>query len=170
MALHGKFIVNDANFSPLSFPGFGTYLAFSGNNQYRNHSGCTAIPNNGPIPAGKYWIVDRPTAGLRSKTITFFKDIASGIKHAEWFALYQDDGIIDDYAWVNGVKRGNFRLHPRGRGGISEGCITLQHITDFYALRNFLLHTTMIKIPRTNLSAYGTIEVIANGKICSVSD
>ena len=28
MALHGKFEINDAYSSPLSFPGIGTFLAF----------------------------------------------------------------------------------------------------------------------------------------------
>lgn len=23
----------------------------------------------------------------------------------EWFALYREDGKIDDYTWINGVKR-----------------------------------------------------------------
>jgi len=27
MALHGKFVINDADYSPLSFPGLGTFLA-----------------------------------------------------------------------------------------------------------------------------------------------
>ncbi len=31
MALQGKFVVNDATFSPLTFYGIGTFLAYSGN-------------------------------------------------------------------------------------------------------------------------------------------
>jgi hypothetical protein len=56
-------------------------------------------------------------------------------KHSEWFALWRDDGGIDDYTWIEGVKRGNFRLHP---GTLSEGCITLPHDSDFATLRNAL--------------------------------
>lgn len=60
MALQGRFTVNNADYSPLTIDGVGTFLAFSGNGSYRNRGGCGMIPNNGPIPAGKYWIVDRP--------------------------------------------------------------------------------------------------------------
>ena len=36
MPLHGEFIVNDAQFSPLLIYGVGTFLAYSGNGIYRN--------------------------------------------------------------------------------------------------------------------------------------
>ncbi len=36
-------------------------------------------------------------------------------------------------------KQGNFRLHPSGPLGISLGCITLQHRTDFLAIRQALV-------------------------------
>ncbi len=64
MALQGKFIVNNADYSPLTIFGVGTFLAFSGNGVYRNRGGCTMMPDNGPLPAGRYWIVDRPEPGL----------------------------------------------------------------------------------------------------------
>lgn len=67
MALHGKFVTNDAYYSPLSFPGVGTFLAFSGNGAYRNRGACEMIPKAGPVPTGKYWIVDRPKGGLKSQ-------------------------------------------------------------------------------------------------------
>lgn len=128
------------------------------------------IPGKGPIPAGKYWIVDRPPGGLRSQINAGISDIynhyASGatFKHSEWFALYRDDLRIDDYTWIEGVKRGNFRLHP---GVLSEGCITLPHNSDFAALRNALLRTQKINVPcMKKLQAYGSIEVIINGKTC----
>lgn len=47
MALHGKFVINDADYSPLSFPGVGTFLAFSGNGAYRNRGACGMIPKEG---------------------------------------------------------------------------------------------------------------------------
>lgn len=67
MALQGKFIINNADYSPLSFPGLGTFLAFSGNGAYRNHGGCGAIAKEGPIPAGRYWVVQRGEGGFWSK-------------------------------------------------------------------------------------------------------
>lgn len=171
MALYGKFMINDATWSPLIFPGVGTFMAFSGDGAYRNRGGCGAIPQAGPIPAGRYWIVDRPVGGLRTQVQAGARDlynqVANGatFKHSEWFALWRDDWTIDDYTWIEGVKRGNFRLHP---GTLSEGCITLPHDSDFSLLRNALLRTQKIDVPcMRKLKAYGYVEVIANGTTCA---
>lgn len=72
--LHGKFIVNDADYSPFSLDGVGTFMAHSGTGVYRNHGGCSAIPDNGPIPPGKYWIVDRGEGGLMGKANAYVRD------------------------------------------------------------------------------------------------
>lgn len=91
-------------------------------------------PTVGPFPAGKYWIVDRPEGGLRSQVNAGVRDLYNHVvngttfRHNEWFALWRDDWGIDDYTWIEGVKRGNFRLHP---GGLSEDSITLPHDSDF---------------------------------------
>ncbi|MDF7660885.1 DUF2778 domain-containing protein [Erwiniaceae bacterium L1_54_6] len=59
--------------------------------------------------------------------------------------------------WINGVQRGNFRLHP---GMISQGCITLERNSAFAMLRNRLLYTPLIDVPCTrNLKACGFIVV-----------
>ncbi|WP_182500762.1 tlde1 domain-containing protein [Pantoea agglomerans] len=64
------------------------------------------------------------------------------------------------------VERGNFRLHPRGPLGVSLGCITLQHRTDFIAIRQALLSTSQVKLCN-GLMSFGTIEVVLNGsKTC----
>ncbi|MFE8118728.1 DUF2778 domain-containing protein [Brenneria goodwinii] len=175
MAIHGKFEVNNADFSPLTLNGVGTFMAFSGDGNYRNRGGCTLIPDAGPIPAGMYWIVDRPTGGLKSMAYSALKDLYNtAIKlnpsnHFEWFALYRDDGQIDDYMWIEGVRRGNFRLHPVGGSNLSLGCITLQRKTDFTMLRNVLLNTQKIPVNNsTKLMAYGSIEVITHGGTCDV--
>ncbi|WP_431642991.1 tlde1 domain-containing protein, partial [Enterobacter hormaechei] len=55
MTLHGKFIINDADYSPLAFDGIGVFMAFSGNGAYRNKGACGIIPNVGPLPKGKYY-------------------------------------------------------------------------------------------------------------------
>lgn len=167
MPLQGKFVVNDADFSPLIFYGVGTFLAYSGNDHYRNRAGCVGVPDNGPIPGGRYHIVKRPSGGWKGIIRTDLHDFYSWptstpvIKY-EWFALYRDDGRIDDHTWVNGVERGNFRLHPPGPLGISLGCITLQHRTDFLAIRQALTSTQQTKLPN-GLMSFGTIEVILNG-------
>lgn len=100
------------------------FSVFSGNKQYTNQPGCTDVPNHGAIPAGTYWIVDRPSGGLKSQTITFIKDIVTNVDHNSWFALYRDDGTVNDRTWINGIMRGQFRLHPIGPLGLSEGCVT----------------------------------------------
>ncbi|TPG59364.1 hypothetical protein [Ewingella americana] len=43
MALQGKFVINDADYSPLSFPGVEIFLAFSGDGVYRNRGACGTI-------------------------------------------------------------------------------------------------------------------------------
>lgn len=171
MPIQGRFVVNNQPFSPLSMSGVGTFMAFSGKGIYQGRGGCTAVPDNGPIPAGKYWIVDRPTGGIGSQALAWAKDTRNSIlgrpsHHNEWFALYRDDGKIDDYTWINGVKRGNFRLHPAGGRGVSLGCITLPSYSDFAAIRAALLHTPTIPAGNSGLHAYGWIEVIAYGKSC----
>ncbi|MCC8401204.1 DUF2778 domain-containing protein [Paraburkholderia sp. MMS20-SJTN17] len=171
MAYFGKFLVDNAPLSTLVINGIGTFDAYSGNGQYRNRGGCTMVPNNGPIPAGKYWIVPRPTGGVRSAVETWLKDefnyySSRPTDHSEWFALYRDDGLIDDYTWINGVRRGNFRLHPAGGRGVSLGCITLPSRDDFLLIRHALLHTMTIPAGNSGLRAYGAIEVITYGNTC----
>ncbi|MCC8395267.1 DUF2778 domain-containing protein [Paraburkholderia sp. MMS20-SJTR3] len=171
MAVTGKFLVNNKDLSPLTIDGVGTFNAFSGDNIYRNRGGCTTIANKGPIPAGKYWIVARPAGGPGSRIQAWLKDEWNSFKgnpsdHSEWFALYRDDGMIDDVTWVNGVKRGQFRLHPAGGEGRSFGCITLPSRFDFVRIRSALLHTSAIVAGSSGLNAYGTIEVITHGNTC----
>lgn len=86
------------------------------------------------------------------------------LPHNQWFALFRDDGLVDDYTWVHNVQRGEFRLHP---GTLSQGCITLVHVTDFIVLRNALLRTQTVAIPNAGLRAFGSVEVIhAGGEKC----
>ncbi|MBN3801803.1 DUF2778 domain-containing protein [Paraburkholderia sp. Ac-20336] len=171
MAFTGKFVVDNQDICKLAIVGLGTFKAYSGNDQYKNRGGCTDVPDNGPTPAGKYWIVDRPTGGFRSQAWATAKDIGNSIigspvDHREWFALYRDDGVIDDVTWINGVERGNFRLHPFGGRGISPGCITLLNHADFMFIRRALLGTTTVSVRNSGLRAYGTIEVVTYGNTC----
>lgn len=167
MTIQGKFLIGDADFAPLFMYGVGTFMAYSGKDQYRNRAGCIGVPRLGPIPDGRYHIVKRPTGGWKGVLRTDLHDFYSWptptpvIKY-EWFALYRDDGKIDDYTWINGVQRGNFRLHPPGPSGVSLGCITLQHRSDFLSIRQALLATQQKELPNV-LMSYGMIEVILNG-------
>lgn len=145
MALNGKMLLNGADIAPLSFPGVGTFMAFSGNGAYKNRGGGRGV----------------------SKGIAYMKDtynkFHSGAEFSrdEWFALYPNDWNIDDTLWTEGVKRQHFRLHP---GVLSDGCITLVSNADFRTLRNALIVTQQIDVPcMKNLKAYGMIEVVNSG-------
>ncbi len=170
MALFGKFTINNADFSPLLIYGVGTFMAFSGDSTYRNRGGCVALPDKGPLPPGRYLIVDRPQGGtgsrIRTQVIDAWNSVA-GVPsdHTQWFALYRADGLLDDYTWINEVKRGNFRLHPVGGQGLSLGCITLQHSSDFALIRDALLATNKVVMGKGILT-YGEIEVVAYESLC----
>ncbi len=167
MALQGKLILNGADYAPFNLYGVGVFMAHSGKGIYRNKGGCGAVPDNGPIPPGKYWIVERGSGGLgswaKAKAQDLFNKMYYGTEFGrdEWFALYKDDWGIDDGTWINNVHRGLFRLHP---GTVSEGCITIAHNSDFATIRNALLNTSPIQVPcMRSLMARGWVEVVANG-------
>ncbi len=77
----------------------------------------------------------------------------------DWFALYANDGKIDDYTFCNKVERGHFRLHPKGPNGLSEGCVTIEERSDFVIIRSMLLRSSMIDVPGSNMKAYGVLVV-----------
>lgn len=131
----------------LSFP------AFSGMDSHKNQLLSACIPNNGPIPPGVYYIFDRQSGGLLGP----LKDLFSG--KDEWFALYAIDNKIDDQTFCDSVKRGQFRLHPKGLAGISKGCITIEKNSDFQYLRSVLKDTRQEKVPGSNLLSYGKVTV-----------
>lgn len=167
MALHGKFLLNDADYAPFNLFGVGVFMAFSGRGNYKNNAACRAIAKDGPLPSGKYWIVDRHEGNWFSQGKLEIKDSINrklGLQEfgkSRWFALYKDDWGIDDGTWIEGVHRGLFRLHP---GRVSKGCITIAHETDFAQIYNALMATTLIQVPcMKSLLARGWIEVVANG-------
>ncbi len=86
-------------------------------------------------------------------------DLLAGTHRADWFALYRNDGVIDDWTSINGIRRGHFRLHPVGYWGISEGCITLPNKMQFDALRTFLKSQAVGTIPATGMKYYGRVVV-----------
>lgn len=124
-----------------------SYPVFSGQDEHRNKPESIRIPNAGPIPTGQYYIVDRPSGGFREKIYS---------RKKKWFALYYMDDVIDDEMTIDGVTRGNFRLHP---GTISEGCITFVDRSQFLQVRELLLKTKTGMIPGTSIKYYGTITV-----------
>ena len=146
------FVLNDAPMSSLS-TGKLKFNAFSGLGAYVNSTSSVCLADQGPLPPGRYYIVDRPTGGMLGAARDWWsgKDI--------WFALYADDDAIDDYAFCEKVRRGNFRLHPKGLAGISKGCITLEKREDFMNVRTLILGATKSVIPGSGVETYGTVDV-----------
>lgn len=107
------FHLNGGAISTLSCPGIGFFPAYSGNTGlYRNNPDSAHIKNVGPLPPGKYFIVNRPLGGLRTAIKNYIESEMSGSDRSIWFALYRDDGKIDDVTFYESVLRGQFRLHP----------------------------------------------------------
>ena len=86
----------------------------------------------------------------------FFHDLISNSDRQHWFALYAK-GTLSDFTFVEGIKRGNSRLHPIGKLGLSEGCITLDNLDDFNRLSALLLAQPVVTIPGTKIRYYGTV-------------
>ena len=133
--------------------GVMSFDAFSGLSPYVNKRTAACLANAGPIPAGIYYILDRQSGGLLGPLWDRIKG------RTDWFALYAIDSQIDDVAYCNEVKRGSFRLHPKGAYGISKGCIVIDKHSDFHYLRSMLRSRKPTPIPGTKLFAYGKVVV-----------
>lgn len=153
------FMLNGYGLSTLSVPGVGFFPAYSGNaGEHRNNPDSVAVVQVGPLPPGKYYIVDRPAGGFKSKAQAIFNSVLSGSNRFIWFGLYREDSSLDDITLINQVERGQFRLHPAGYSGISEGCITLPNHSHYAILRSALLRTASVKIG-ASLTAFGIVQV-----------
>lgn len=131
----------------ISFP------AFSGLDRHVNDRGSSCLAVEGPIPPGTYYIFDRQSGGLLGPLRELFNDKVS------WFALYAADEKIDDETYCKKVKRGAFRLHPKGDLGRSEGCITIDKIGDFHHISAMLRGACQAEVPGSKLKAYGKVMV-----------
>ena len=127
--------------------------AFSGLGKQVNKRAFACHAGSGPIPPSRYYIFDRQTGGLLGS----IRDALS--KRDDWFALYAIDRKIDDETFCNQIKRGNFRLHPKGPSGISQGCITVASHVDYQKMRAYLKSSAPIPVPGCPLQAYGVVVV-----------
>lgn len=134
----------------LAIAGF-SFPAFSGDGLFRNRRTHMCLPNQGPIPVGTYFILDRQSGGHLGEIHRLIK--------GDWFALFADDRVIDDERYCAGLLRGQFRLHAKGPRGLSQGCITLDRQYDFDLLCQVLKMTEVQNIPGTTYKAYGRIRV-----------
>jgi Protein of unknown function (DUF2778) len=146
------FELNNKSMSTFKIGG-SSFPAFSGQGLHVNQRISTCHKKVGPIPLGIYYILDRQAGGLLGS----FRDIYNDKR--EWFALYAIDGYIDDEMYCQQVKRGNFRLHPKGPYGLSEGCITIDDRTDFHRIAAMLRSSSTTVIPDVGLKAYGRVIV-----------
>jgi Protein of unknown function (DUF2778) len=151
-----SFMLNRLTLSTFTYDGTEC-RAFSGDGVHRNNPDSVGVADGGPIPTGRYYIVARESGGAIGTVVekVFHRD--------EWFALYRFDGSIDDETFVNGVRRGEFRLHPIGPRRTSHGCITLQDEAEFRKMRYYLLEqfkNSSVYIPSTGSLAYGIVQVM----------
>jgi len=145
----------ELNNQPMSAFKLGAFSvpAFSGQAQNVNKRSSACLVGQGPIPPGEYYIFDRQAGGR----LEWFRNLFSD--HSDWFALYAIDGKIDDETFCNRLSRGHFRLHPKGPRGISEGCITIEKLSDFHRVRATLKSVSPSAVPGGNLRAYGKVVV-----------
>ena len=153
------FALNGLPTSILTVPGVGNFPAFSGQKYGRNNVTMAGRKEIGSIPPSRYFIVGRESGGRLGSLRNFYLKNIYGADRSTWFALYKEDWQIDDYVFIEGVKRGNFRFHPIDPLGLSEGCITLTHQSDFDYLSKALKRTTMMQVPCSSFKAYVTITV-----------
>ena len=143
----------ELNNQPMSAIKSGTrsFAAFSGLGSFVNKRSTMCLPTFGSIPIGSYSIFDRQSGGLLGPLRDLFND------HSNWFALYAIDGKIDDQTYCNKVRRGAFRIHPKGFTGRSEGCVVIDNASDYLHLKNILKSSAQIEIPGIKLKAYGCL-------------
>lgn len=147
-----SFTLNDQPTSAFEIAG-RSFRAFSGLADHANKRRDMCVPDHGPIPIGTYYIVDRRFGGRLGRLYEAFD------RRSDWFALYADDGRIDDETFCNGVSRGHFRLHPAVGRGLSKGCITIQSQADFNVIKGMLRGVKNVRIPGTDVSTYGKVIV-----------
>ena len=158
MGLACSFKLNRQATSQLVCPGLGSFAAFSGQKEGRNNPAMVDKTEIGPLPPGRYYIVDRRSGG-RLGWLRDWINAEWSVDRNEWFALFREDGVVDDVTSIDGVVRGGFRLHPIGPLGLSEGCITLFHLSDFVRLRDALKKEGVSTAIPSGGAAYGTVDV-----------
>lgn len=146
----------DLNGKPMSEFRCGSYRfpAFSGLGDYVNKRMTVCKEGVGAIPPGAYFVIDRQSGGMLGP----LRDAINGRR--DWFSLLADEGRLDDVTICDSVIRGQFRLHPKGPIGISQGCIVIDDVERFQLLRALLKTSAQQKIPGTSIMAYGRVIVL----------
>ncbi|WP_122253340.1 DUF2778 domain-containing protein [Pseudomonas savastanoi] len=137
-----------------------SYDAFSGRTGYANNPAEVSNSENGPLPPGRYFILDRESGGRFGWLRDPITDFYARTDRSSWFSLYRDDGLTDDETLIDDVTRGNFRLHPVGPLGLSEGCVTLMSKNGFDQLSVYLRNMDGDRLPGSGQKYYGILDVI----------
>jgi hypothetical protein len=159
MPVSCTFILNKKEDSAFSCDGTPPVVAFSGQREGRDNPDDTAIEDIGPLPKGRYYLVDRQSGGI----LGGFRDWVSAHGHvstdrSKWFMLWNP--VTGDKTNIDGITRGSFRLHPMGPHRLSMGCITVRHQYEFDRLEKFIRsQRPSIPVPGTSLKAYGMVDV-----------
>jgi hypothetical protein len=159
MPINCTFLLNRRATSTLSCPGFGELEAYSGRESGRDNPDAITLEKTGPIPPGTYYLVDRQSGGTMGWMRDLWGKFGYGTTdHTKWFMLW--NARSGDHTNINGVKRGEFRLHPEGPARLSEGCITVKDPAGFERLQRYIRRgPPRIPVPGTSLRAYGRVEV-----------
>lgn len=159
MPVRCSFGLNDRETSVLYCQGFGPVTAFSGHGVGRDNPRDTAMVDVGPLPAGTYYLVDRQpggTFGWLWDWLAAHGDVSTD--HSKWFMLWNENG--GDTTFIQGVKRGGFRLHPVGRRRLGDGCITVVDPSEYDRLQPFIrTYPPSLSVPGSTLKSYGTVQV-----------
>jgi len=143
-----------------------TYEAFSGNMAaYVNKARYQHVKDSGPLPLGKYYILDRETGGRLGWLREPVQDFLAATDRNEWFSLYRDDDVIDDQTTINNISRGAFRIHPVGPRGISQGCVTLTSQLAFDGLKRYLRNKAGAILHGKEIRYYGVLYVVESNVV-----
>ena len=137
----------------------GTNRVFSGDGIHRNNPDSVDVPDEGPIPPGRYYVIKRQSGGTMGEFYDIIYNIWNDNDRRKWLAFIAIDDKIDDSTTVKGVVRSNFRMHS---GEHSMGCITFMDKTVFENVRNFILDTDAKTVKNANGEEYiyyGILEV-----------
>ncbi|HTH61615.1 MAG TPA: DUF2778 domain-containing protein [Paraburkholderia sp.] len=150
---------NGKTTSRLFCSGFGSVEAFSGTGPGRNNPRATAMANIGPLPSGRYYLVDRQSGGRLGWLWDWLgTSLHVTTDHSKWFMLWHER--TGDSAFVEGIRRGSFRLHPAGPQNLSKGCITVVSPAQFDLLQRYIRSRVPDKpVPGQTFNAYGTVDV-----------
>ncbi|CAB3746015.1 DUF2778 domain-containing protein [Paraburkholderia solisilvae] len=159
MSVQCTFRLNGQSTSTLYCSGFGSVAAYSGQMDAIDDPRAVAIPDIGPLPPGKYYLLDRRSGGRFGWLHDWLSEMnVVTTDRSKWFMLWNER--TGDSTFINGVKRGEFRLHPEGQRRVSKGCITVKSREEFDRLeRHIRSRPPDVPVPGTNDKAYGTVVV-----------